>query len=54
MHWWDIGEIAGWVCHYCHIGRAPNNDPVETYRKIRRRLETSTSFHVLRSDGDDS
>jgi hypothetical protein len=38
MHWWDIGEIAGWVCHYCHTGRAPDNDILETYRRIRRRL----------------
>lgn len=36
MHWWDIGEIAGWVCHFCHTGRFPN-DPIETYRRIRQR-----------------
>lgn len=38
MHWWDIGETAGWVCTFCHSGRAPANDPIETYRAIRRRL----------------
>lgn len=37
MHWWDIGETAGWVCTFCHMGRFPN-DAIHTYRMIRKRL----------------
>lgn len=32
-HWWDIGEVAGWVCDASIRG-----DAVQTYRKIRQRL----------------
>lgn len=32
--WWDINEIAGWVCNHSIA-----KDTVQTYRTIRRRLK---------------
>jgi hypothetical protein len=32
--WWDIGEVAGWVC-----AKSASYSPEYTYRKIRRRFE---------------
>lgn len=31
--WWDIGEVAGWVCD-----RSLQGSPEYVYRKIRERL----------------
>lgn len=44
--WWDIGEVAGWICHKSY---RTGYDAVRVYRTIRRRLSeglVDTTGHV--------